>query len=122
MNVVVRNVAGHDQADRRDMEASRIPGISMARRNTHEFFTFKLKNTPCEFFCNWKRRVDLPRESGFPICLKPGRCELLSHYRDGLSRCDKPGIGKAVLNRVYTEEVISMAMCRIDRGQILSTC
>jgi len=28
---------------------------------------------PREFFCNRKRRVDLPRESGFPICLKPGR-------------------------------------------------
>ncbi len=73
MNVVVRNVARHDQADRRDMEASRIPGISMARWNTHEFLTFKLKNAPSEFFCNRKRRVDLPRESGFPICLKPGR-------------------------------------------------
>jgi len=94
----------------------------MARWNTHEFFTFKLKNTPREFFRNRKRRVDLPRESGFPICLKPGRRELLSHYRDGLSRCDKPGIGKALLNRVYTEEVISMAVRRIDGGQILSAC
>src|SRR5258707_9441521 len=62
----------HDQADRRDMEASRIPGISMARWNTHEFLTFKLKNTPSELFCNRKRRVDLPRKSGFPICLNQG--------------------------------------------------
>ena len=65
MNVVVRNVARYDEADRRDMEASGIPGISMARWNTHEFFTFKLKNTPREFFCNRKRRVDLPREVSF---------------------------------------------------------
>src|SRR5579864_2199972 len=98
MNVVVRNVARHYQTDRRDMEASRIPGVSMARRNTHEFLTFKLKNAPSEFFCNRKRRVDLSRESGFPICLKPGRRQLLSHHRDGLRRCDKSGIWKAVLN------------------------
>src|ERR1700756_3754789 len=122
MNVLVRNVAGHDQTDRRDMEASGIPGISMARWNTHAFFTFKLKNTPREFFRNRKRRVDLPRESGLPICLKPGWRELLSHHRDGLWRCDKSSVWKAVLNRIYTEEVISMTMRRIDRGQILSTC
>ena len=30
MNVVVRNVARHDQADRRDMQASRIPGSASA--------------------------------------------------------------------------------------------
>ena len=72
MNVVVRNVAGHDQADRRDMEASRIPGISMARWNTHEFLTFKLKDAASELFCNRKHRVDLPRESGFPKRLKNG--------------------------------------------------
>ena len=47
---------------------------------------------------------------------------MLSHDLDGISRCDKPGIWKALLNRVYAEEVISMAMRRIDRGQILSTC
>jgi hypothetical protein len=73
MNIVVRNVARHYQTDRRDMEASRIPGISMARWKTHEFLTFKLKDAASELFCNRKHRVDLPRESGFPICFKRGR-------------------------------------------------
>ena len=62
MNVVVRNVARHDEADRRDMEASRIPGISMAGWNTHEFLTFKLKNTTSEFFC--QRRCKNPHSAG----------------------------------------------------------
>jgi len=67
------HVARHDQADRRGMKASRISGISMARWNTHEFLTFELNNAPCEILCNRNRRVDLPRETRLPICLKHGR-------------------------------------------------
>src|ERR1700680_1161339 len=72
MNVVVRNVARDDQADRRDMQASRIPGISMARWNTHEFFTFKLKNAPSEFFCDRKRRSICPGNRDFQYSSSQG--------------------------------------------------
>ena len=88
----------------------------MARWNTHQFFIFKLNNAPSQLLPNGKCRVDLPRETGFPICLKPGRRELLSHDLEGILRCDKAGIWKALLNRVYAEEMISMAMRRIDGG------
>ena len=73
MDIVIGAVARHDQADRRDMKTSRISGIRMARPNTHEFITLKLNNGPRERLGNRKCRVDLPRESGFPICLKPRR-------------------------------------------------
>ena len=73
MNIVIRNVARHDQADRRDMEAGRTSGISMARWNTHEFLTLKFNNGPSKILCNRKCRVDLPRESGLSKRLKNGR-------------------------------------------------
>jgi hypothetical protein len=46
---------------------------------------------------------------------------LFSHDLDGIPRGEKPGIWKALLNRVYAKEMISVAMRRIDGGQTLST-
>ena len=65
MNIVIRSVTCHDQADRRHMEASRTVGISMARRNTHELLTFKLNSGSSELLRNRKCRIDLPQEIGF---------------------------------------------------------
>ena len=94
----------------------------MARWNAHEFLTFELNHGLTEFLCHRKCRVDLPREARLPKCFKNGSRKLPSHHRDCISQCHKPGAGKALLNRADAKEMISMAMRRIDGGQILSTC
>src|SRR5713101_7660583 len=97
MNIVIHSVACHDQADRRDVEASRTVRISVAEGNTH-------------------------RKSRFPKRLKNRRRGLLSHDGDYISRCHEPRIRESLSNCVYAKEMISVAMRRVNGGQILCAC
>jgi len=39
-----------------------------------------------------------------------------------LRLCNEPGIRESLSNCVYTKEMISMAVCCVNRGQMLSAC
>jgi hypothetical protein len=43
------------------------------------------------------------------------------HDSDDLSRRDEPRFGEFLLNCVYAEEMIAMAMGRVDRRQIFAS-
>jgi hypothetical protein len=114
-------VSRDDEADRRDVQASRIVRVGVPKGDAHEFPPFKF-DCPREFVRDHERRVDLPRKPRFPKRLKNRRGRLRSHDSDHIWRCHEPCLRESVSNRVHAKEMVSIAMCRVDRRQGLSTC
>jgi hypothetical protein len=59
------------------------------------------------------------RENRTFLCADNGSGSLLLHHRDHFSRCHELRIRKSFSNCVYAEEMISVAMGRVNRCQIL---
>jgi len=59
---------------------------------------------------------DLSWKSSLPILNGIG-CECSMHALDHLRQCDSAGRGKAVAQKLQSEEMVGMRMRDIDRGQ-----
>src|SRR6202166_3508765 len=120
VNIVVESIAADGQSDRRDVETGCAIGIGMPERNTYQLFLFQFENNALEFVGDHKRRIDLSGKSWSPIGVDHGTGRLLAHDGDGLTRRDEPCSWEFLLNCIYAKEMVTVAVGRVDRRQVLA--
>src|SRR6266446_4763910 len=120
MDIVVEGIAANGQPDRGDVKARRALRIGMSERNADELFSFEFENASHELIRDHQGRIDLAGEPWFPICPDDGNRCLLSHDLNSLRRRNEARLWKSFLDCVHTEEMIAVAVSRIDRRQILA--
>ncbi len=120
MDVIVGNVSGDHEIDRRDMQASAIDGIRMAYVADDQLLPLQKQRIAVEPVGQNDVLGDQAWKPLVPERRHDLRRHLFTHDLENLGRCDSSRAGKPLQQDAIPEEVVAMTVCRVDRRQVLS--
>ena len=102
------------------MEASRAVGIGMSERHSDQIVPLKINDVSGQFFGNHNTIGKQTGKTRIPKRRERLRRCLLAHYLDYIRRRNKPGVLKPRENRTDAEEMVGVAVSRVNRREVLA--
>src|SRR5918996_3294160 len=92
----------------------------MSERHSDQIAPFEINDVSSQFFGDHKMIGNLTGETRIPERREELRRRLLGHDLDYVGRRNKAGAGKSFQNCTCAEEVVAVAVRRVDRRQVLA--
>src|SRR2546422_7348032 len=102
------------------MQAGRVVSIGVSERDGHQIVPLEGNNLFGQLFGNYKVIGNLPWKTRIPKRREGLRRCLLAHNLEYFRRRNKAGARKSLENCTGAEEMVSVAVRGVDRGQFLT--
>ncbi len=120
VNAVVNGVSSHDESDGWNVQASRVVRVRVTDLDGPQLVAVQLDHASFEFLRDDEFLGNLPWESRVPETLEDLRRRLPLHAVHSAGCGDCPRIREMVEECPDAKEVVGVAVCNVDRRQVLA--